>query len=141
MGWESFVLTLVEKKTDYYITIKIPFKDSVSVKTAMEVLRKEYGEDKFSEVFKTITADNGSEFEDLKNLEECGVQIFFAHPYSSWERAQNERHNRLFRRYVTKGSSIENYTDEQIMWFADEMNDLPRRQLCYSTPADSLMSS
>lgn len=36
----------------------------------MEVLREEYGEDKFSEVFKTITANNGSEFEDLKSLEE-----------------------------------------------------------------------
>ena len=67
---------------------------------------------------------------------EYGVQIYFAHPYSSWERAQNERHNRLFRRYVPEGASIENYTDEQIMWFADEMNDLPGRQLRYSTPAE-----
>lgn len=135
-GKESVVLTLVEKKTDYYIAIKIPVKDSVSVKTAMEVLMKEYGEDKFYKVFKTITADNGSEFEDLKSLEEWGVQIYFAHPYSSWERAQNERHNRLFRRYVHKGVSIENYTDEQIMWFDDEMNNMPRGQLCYSTPAE-----
>ena len=110
--------------------------DSSTVKTAMEVLREEYGEDKFSEVFKTITADNGSEFEDLKSIEEWGVQIYFAHPYSSWERAKNERHNRLFRGYVPKGVSIENYTDEQIMWFADEMNDMPRRQLGYSTPAE-----
>mgnify|MGYP001018859951 CR=1 FL=1 len=102
----------------------------------MEVLRKEYGEDKFYKVFKTITADNRSEFENLKSLEEWGVQIYFAHSYSSWERAQNERHNRLFRRYVPKGASIENCPDEQIMWFADEMNDLPRRQLDYSTPAE-----
>ena len=106
----------------------------------MEVLRKEYGEDKFSKVFKTITADNGSEFEDLKSIKEWGVQIYFAHPYSSWERAQNERHNRLFRRYVPKGVSIENYTDEQIMWVVDEMNDMLRRQLCYSTLAEILLS-
>lgn len=102
----------------------------------MEVLRKEYGEKNFSKVFKTITADNGTEFENLKSLEEWGVQIYFAHPYSSWERAQNERHNRLLRRYIPKGVSIENYTDEQILWFADEMNDMPRRQLGYSTPAE-----
>ena len=74
----------------------------------MEVLRKEYGEKNFSKVFKTITADNGTEFENLKSLEEWGVQIYFAHPYSSWERAQNERHNRLLRRYIPKGVSIEN---------------------------------
>ena len=54
----------------------------------------------------------------------------------NWERAQNERHNRLLRRYIPKGVSIENYTDEQILWFADEMNDMPRRQLGYSTPAE-----
>ena len=46
-GKESVVLTLVEKKTYYYIAIKIPVKDSVSVKTAMKVLREEYIEDKF----------------------------------------------------------------------------------------------
>ena len=39
-GKESVVLTLVKKKTDYYIAIKIPVKDSVSVKTAMKVLRE-----------------------------------------------------------------------------------------------------
>ena len=102
----------------------------------MKVLRKEYGEDKFSEVFKTITADNGSEFEVHKSLEKWDVQIYFAHPYSSWERAQNEHHNRLFHGYVPKKASIDNYTDEQILWFADEMNDMPRRQLGYSTPAE-----
>jgi len=92
-GKESVVLTLVEKKSDYYIAIKIPGKNADAVMTAMEVLREEYG-DEFCEVFKTITADNGSEFERLSELEEYGVGIFFAHPYSSWERPQNERHNR-----------------------------------------------
>ena len=86
----------------------------------MKVLRKEYGEDKFSEVFKTITADNGSEFEVHKSLEKWDVQIYFAHPYSSWERAQNEHHNRLFHGYVPKKASIDNCTDEQILLFTDE---------------------
>lgn len=135
-GRESVVLTLVEKRTDYYIAIKIPAKDSVSVNAAMEVLCEEYGEEKFAEVFKTITADNGTEFESLASLEKYGIKVYFAHPYSSWERAQNERHNRIFRRFVPKGVSIENYTDDQILWFADEMNELPRKHLGYSTPAE-----
>lgn len=134
-GKESVVLTLVEKKTDYYLAIKIPGKDAASVMTAMEVLRGEYG-DKFSEVFKTITADNGSEFERLAELEAWGVGIFFAHPYSSWERPQNERHNRLFRRYLPKGKSIDDYSADQILSFADEMNALPRRTLGYCTPEE-----
>lgn len=135
-GRESVVLTLVEKKTDYYLAIKIPGKDSDSVMSAMETLREEYGETGFREVFKTITADNGSEFERLSELESYGICVFFAHPYSSWERPQNERHNRLFRRYVPKGKSFDSYSAEQILSFADEMNALPRRALGYCTPEE-----
>ena len=134
-GRESVVLTLVEKKCDYYIAIKIPGKDSVSVMTAMDVLREEYGE-KFSAVFKTITADNGTEFEGLAALEKYGTKVYFAHPYSSWERPQNERHNRIFRRFVPKGVSIDKYSAEQILQFADSMNALPRRLLNYCTPEE-----
>ena len=53
---------------------------------------------------------------------------------STWERAQNERHNRIFRRYIPKGVSIDLYSAEQILHFADEMNALPRKQLGYRTP-------
>ena len=135
-GKESVVLTLVEKKTDYYIAIKIPGKDAASVMIAMEVLREEYGDKFFSKVFKSITADNGSEFSRLSELEAYGVSIYFAHPYSSWERAQNERHNRILRRYIPKGVSIDLYSAEQILHFADEMNALPRKQLGYRTPEE-----
>lgn len=135
-GKGSVVLTLVEKVTDFYLAIKIPGKDSDSVMAAMEVLREEYGEEYFSQIFRTITADNGSEFERLSELEKYGVGIYFAHPYSSWERAQNERHNRLFRRYIPKGVSIDKYSAEQILSFADEMNSMPRKSLGYYTPED-----
>lgn len=135
-GKESVVLTLVEKVTDFYIAIKIPGRDSDSVMAAMEVLREEYGEEHFSEIFKTITADNGAEFERLSELEAWGVDVYFAHPYSSWERGQNERHNRLFRRFIPKGVSIDKYSADQILSFADEMNALPRKSLGYYTPEE-----
>ena len=89
---------------------------------AMKVLREEYGEEKFTEIFKTITTDNVSEFDTLYKLEIWGIGVYFAHPYSSWERTQNECHNRLFRRYVPKGVSVDNYYAEQVLSFADEMN-------------------
>ena len=58
----------------------------------MEKLHEEFGE-KFSQVFKTITVDNGAEFADFVQIEQYGTKVYFAHPYTSWERAQNERHN------------------------------------------------
>ena len=130
------MLTLTEKATDYYIAIKIPGKNPESVRAALDVLREEFGSEKFAEVFKTITADNGSEFAKLSEVEGWGVSVYFAHPFSSWERPQNERQNRIFRRFVPKGKSIECYSAEQILSFADEMNAIPRHVLCYCTPEE-----
>ena len=101
----------------------------------MKVLRAEYG-DLFSKVFKTITTDNGSEFEDFAQVEQWGTDIYFAHPYSSCERPVNERHNGLFRRYIPKGVSIERYRPEDVLAFSDELNGLPRKRLGYSTPEE-----
>ena len=50
------------------------------------------------------------------------------------ERPQNERHNRIFRKYVPKDKSIESYSEEQILEFADKMNNTPRKVLDYQTP-------
>ena len=97
----------------------------------MEVLREEYGAEFFGIVFKTITADNGSKFNELSSFEEHGPKVYFAHPYSSLERPQNERHNRIFRRYAPKGVSIAKYSAEQILRYADDMNALPRKALGY----------
>lgn len=131
-GKESVVLTLVEKMTHTFISMKINGKDADSVKAGMEELRTLYGS-KYNEVFKTITSDNGAEFAELSSEEGHGVMVYFTHPYSSWERPQNERHNRIFRKYVPKHRSIENYTADQILWFSDEMNRVPRKSLGYKT--------
>ena len=85
--------------TDMEIAIRIPGKDADSVLNAMQSLREEFG-DKFSQVFKSITVDNGSEFSAFSQAENWGCAVYFAHPYTSWERPQNERHNGLFRTFV-----------------------------------------
>ena len=62
--------------------------------------------------------------------------MYFTHPYSSLERPQNERNNRIFRRSVPKGISIDRYAAEQILEYADNMNTLPRKILGYMTPEE-----
>lgn len=134
-GQEAVVLTLIERVTNQYLAIRIPGKNSAAVNHAMEELRAEYG-DLFGKVFQSITADNGSEFEDFAKLEDWGTSIYFAHPYSSWERPVNERHNGLLRQYIPKGVSIEKYSPEEILFFADELNSRPRKRLGYRTPEE-----
>ena len=134
-GKEAVVLSLLEKKTQTYLALRIPAKTSEAVMEAMNTLHNQYG-DRFAKVFKTIAVDNGSEFSDFAQLEAWGSQVYFAHPYSSWERPQNERHNGLFRAFVPKGVSIEQYSDEDILAAADELNGRPRRKLGYRTPEE-----
>lgn len=134
-GRESVVLSLLEKKTENYLAFRIPGRTSEAVMTAMKRLRDEFG-DKFSHVFKTITVDNGSEFADFSQTETWGSKVYFAHPYSSWERAQNERHNGLFRAFIPKGVSMELFSDEDILMAADKLNGRPRKKLGYHTPEE-----
>ena len=54
----------------------------------------------FDQVFKSITSDNGLEFAKLHQWgKQSGVDIYYAHPYSSWERGTNENTNHLIRRF------------------------------------------
>ena len=90
-------------------------------------------EKRFSQIFKTIT---GPEFENLSQFESLGTKMYFTHSYSSWERAQNERHNGLLRDFIPKGMSIERFSDEDILNMADTLNQRPRRALGYHTPSE-----
>ena len=80
-GHEAVVLTLLEKKTENYLAIRIPGKTSEDIMDAMAALRAEYGQH-FPQVFMTITADNGSEFARFVQTEAWGSKVFFAHPYT-----------------------------------------------------------
>ena len=83
-----------------------------------------------------MTADNGPEFTTFSKLESLGTKVYFAHPYSSWERPQNERHNGLLREFISKGTSIEQHTDDDILDMADTLNQRPRRILDYHSPSE-----
>lgn len=134
-GKDAVILSLLEKKTETYLAFRISGKTSDAVLQAMQAIQTELG-DRFSKVFKTITVDNGSEFADFAKVEQWGTKVFFAHPYTSWERAQNERHNGLFRAYFPKGVSLEKYSVEDILSAADELNGRPRKKLGYHTPEE-----
>ena len=68
------------------------------------------------------------------------MKVYFAHPYSSWERGTNECHNRMLRRFIPKGKSISEYSIEDIAFFADRINGLPRKILGYKTPEELFAS-
>ena len=134
-GKDSVILTLIEKKTSNNISIYLENKTSESVQSAFQSLIDLYGPS-FNEVFKSITSDNGTEFSRLSELESIGTKIYFSHPYSAWERGQNEKYNGMLRRYIPKGVPISNFTYDEVACIGDYLNALPRRSLGYRTPEE-----
>ena len=85
----------------------------------------------------TLTVDNGKEFarhEEIGRL--LGLAVYFAHPYSSWERGTNENTNGLLRQYLPKGTDFSQLTEWQLASYVLELNNRPRKCLNYRTPAE-----
>ena len=132
---EPCVLTLVERMTRMCIWVKARNHTAEAINEALQRVMSYFGEQR-DQVFKTITGDNGSEFAGLSLLENGTLKVYFTHPYSSCEKGTNECHNRMLRRFIPKGKSISDYTADEICFFADCINGLPRKILGYATPED-----
>ncbi len=88
---------------------------------------------------RTITADNGSENTNHKELTSLtAMLVFFCHPYHSWERGTVENTNGIIRRYIPKGVSIDTLSDEYIAAVEYKLNTTPRKCLHYLTPYEMM---
>ena len=90
------------------------------------------------EYLKTLTTDNGSEFSDLSQLENGlkDIEVFFTHAYSAWEKGTNERHNRMLREFLPKGTSFKNLIYQELAHYTNTINNRFRKILDYQTPND-----
>lgn len=129
-GSKHVLLTLTERKTRQEIIRRLPNKKQKTILKAINALEREYGE-KFKEMFKTVTADNGSEFLNFKALETSifggkRFRMYFAHPYSSWERGTNENANGIIRRFYPKGTNFGRVPLAELRKLEEWMNNYPR---------------
>jgi IS30 family transposase len=125
-------LTIVERTTGYLQMGKLE-RHCAADATArtIELIERQRG------CFKTITADNGSEFHSYKLIEEAtAVPFYFATPHHSWERGTNENTNGLIRQYLPKRKSMAGTTQAQLEEIADKLNSRPRKRLGYRTPEE-----
>jgi len=66
------------------------------------------------------------------------IQVYFADPYSPWQRGSNENTNGLLREYLPKGSDLSTVTAEKLTAIADQLNTRPRKRHGYLTPSEVL---
>lgn len=124
------LVTLAERKSRYILAAQVPGKQASGVTAAVtRLLRPHKGK------CYTMTFDNGKEFAEHETIAaELDADVYFAHPYHSWERGLNENSNGLLRQYFPKGMELVEVTQEQVQWAVDRLNHRPRKVLGFRTP-------
>jgi len=133
---QGALVTIVDRVSKFTLIKKVDSKRSdVETEATISLLKP------YLDKVLTITADNGKEFSNHQVMKQhLDADVYFAHPYHSWERGLNENTNGLIRQYFTKGSSFENITDEEVEKVIDRLNHRPRKTLGYRTPHEEFFS-
>jgi IS30 family transposase len=127
---QGLLVTLAERKSRYTLVGKLPSKHSEGVKSKVNSLLEPH-----KHKCHTVTFDNGKEFAEHEAMAlELSADIYFAHPYHSWERGLNENSNGLLRQYFPKEMILTDVTDEQVQWAEDRLNHRPRKVLGFRSP-------
>ncbi|MNZ82449.1 Integrase core domain protein [compost metagenome] len=129
--------TFIERKTRMYLALKMPDRTAHSMEIAFGVVASQYPQ----ETFRTATADRGKEFACYSALEAFhGLDVYFADPYSSWQRGSNENGNGLLREFFPKGHDFAQVSDEELAHALDLINHRPRKCLGWKSAHESFMS-
>jgi IS30 family transposase len=129
----SEIGVLVDRSTLFLALVRLdsPRPDHVAPAFAQILNRFE------SQLRRSLTYDQGSEMRHFRRLEQStGIQVYFAHPHSPWERGICENTNGLLRQYLPKGTDLAGYTQDQLDEIAWRMNTRIRKSLGWKAPAE-----
>lgn len=125
--------TLAERKTRYYIAIKIPDRTGRSMADAMI----KYFSSLPKGAVKTITCDRGSEFSEWRRIEkELDCNMYFADPYCAWQKGTNENLNGLLREFYPKGRNLSRVSPKTLEKNLALINARPKKVLNFHKPVD-----
>lgn len=133
-GKQGYVATWVDRRDKFLVAYKLTNKSAKALadgaRHAFRKIPKEYR--------KTYTVDNGKEFAYHKELaSSLGGEVYFAHPYHSWERGLNENTNGLLRQYLPKKRALTDLTKKELAKIVSKLNNRPRKSLGYRTPREA----
>lgn len=128
---QGYIATLVERKSYFLVSgLMSDKRPETCNRSILEALGEIHNKS-----IKSITVDNGSEFYQHKNLQEAlECKVYFADPYSAWQRGINEHTNGLLRKYFPKSMNFKDLTQEEVNEVVKKLNDTPRKSLGYRTP-------
>ncbi len=131
-GHSGALVTIVERVTNFTVSRQVNNKSAAAVTKATIALLKP-----LKDVVHTITADNGKEFSYHEEISKAlEAEVYFAHPYSSWERGLNENTNGLLRQYFPKSTDFKKVSQVDVNRAVKRLNARPRKYLDFKTPDD-----
>lgn len=127
--------TFAERKTRYYYAVPMPDRSASSMEVAFTQALHDT-----KAPFYTATVDRGKEFACHQQLKHRhGVSVYFADPYSSWQRGTNENANGLLREFFPKGYDLATISAEELISVLDLINHRPRKCLGWKTAHEAFM--
>lgn len=129
--------TLIERKTRYYIAMKMPDRKAETMATTIISMLSSFPR----ELVKTITCDRGAEFANWQTIEkELGCEVYFADPYCAWQKGSNENSNGLLREFYPKGRDLSRVSPVTLKRNLALINARPRKVLNFISAQDSWFS-
>lgn len=145
-GRHQTLITIANTASQFVFIKRSENKTGKATVDVMDELENEIPE--LSKIIESLLLDNGIEFSKFEEMMKSNkdkskkrFQIYFTHPYASYERGCNENKNRLIRRYFKKGKLVEELSDEDILNIARKINNMPRKALEYKTPLEVFESN
>lgn len=131
------LLTLEIVKINFLFIFKINSQTAEEVKFKFNYLKTIFGDELSNKLFEILLTDNGKEF-PLNTLLDVlpETNIFYCHPYSSYEKGSIENNHELIRRVIPKGISLKPYTQKDLDLLCSHVNSLYRESLNGKCPFD-----
>lgn len=137
------LLVLIERKTRFYLIVKIRRISQIEV---LRALRRLIRSGQMKKVL-SITTDNGGEFLDSKRIEtlfariNAVLKVYYAHAYAAWEKGSVENANRLVRRWYPKGTDFSQISPLAIQTLQNVINSIPRQTLKGASAHEALLAA
>ena len=139
-GTKRTLLVMTERVTRHELVIPMRDQTAASVVDALDRLERRYGHERFTQIFRSITVDNGSEFMDVDGMQRSSsvedkerTHVYYCHPRYPGERGSNEKQNQMIRWFFPKGTDFTHVTNRAIQKAVDWINNYPRLLLDWHT--------
>jgi len=142
---QSCLLTLYIKEAEFLFIFKISEQTITCVNKKIKELKLTISNEFFHKIFNIILTDNGSEFKRPSEIEDNGPdvldsKVFYCDPQRSDQKSQIELSHEYIRRYIPKGISMDNYTEQNILDMMCHINSTPRKSLNWKSPYEVFVS-